>query len=77
MDKALRALELEPLHSRKLSSLSQGQKKRVSVSTDPPEGEDPLPARRAHEQPRSRSREGSQGHAAQAEQEQDRALLLA
>jgi ABC-type multidrug transport system ATPase subunit len=30
--KALGALELEPLQTRKLSSLSQGQKKRVSVS---------------------------------------------
>jgi ABC-2 type transport system ATP-binding protein len=32
VDKALSALELEPLQTRKLSSLSQGQKKRVSVS---------------------------------------------
>jgi len=32
VDKALRTLELEPLQARKLSSLSQGQKKRVSVS---------------------------------------------
>ena len=32
VDKALSALELEQLQTRKLSSLSQGQKKRVSVS---------------------------------------------
>jgi len=32
VDRALRALELEPLQTKRLSSLSQGQKKRVSVS---------------------------------------------